>query len=140
MVGAPISETDFGADYCRLIQVTPPTTKMTPTSTRMLNTSCRNNRLMKNVKSGKVPIIGETTMTKPVLSAVYIQRTPIAMLKPDSTLHFKPCLVIVVSPIVATFPLFTFFISLLFRQEVLSMRVMVGVILVVGGVTWITLQ
>jgi drug/metabolite transporter (DMT)-like permease len=49
-------------------------------------------------------------------------------------------LVIVVSPIIATFPLFTFFISLLFRQEVLSMRVMVGVILVVGGVTWITLQ
>jgi drug/metabolite transporter (DMT)-like permease len=33
-------------------------------------------------------------------------------------------LVIVVSPIIATFPLFTFFISLLFRQEVLSMRVM----------------
>jgi drug/metabolite transporter (DMT)-like permease len=48
--------------------------------------------------------------------------------------------VIVVSPIIATFPLFTFFISLLFRQEVLSMRVMLGVVLVVGGVTWISLQ
>jgi drug/metabolite transporter (DMT)-like permease len=49
-------------------------------------------------------------------------------------------LVIVVSPIISSYPLFTFFISLLSRQEVLSMRVLVGVILVVGGVTWISLQ
>ena len=49
-------------------------------------------------------------------------------------------LVIVASPIISAYPLFTFFISLLFRQEVLSLRVLVGVILVVGGVTWISLQ
>ena len=49
-------------------------------------------------------------------------------------------LVVVVSPIIAIFPLFTLLISLLFRQEVLSMRVMLGVVLVVGGVTWISLQ
>lgn len=49
-------------------------------------------------------------------------------------------LVIVVSPIISSYPLFTFFISLLSRQEVLSMRLLVGVILVVGGVTWISLQ
>ncbi len=49
-------------------------------------------------------------------------------------------LVIVVSPIISAYPLFTFFISLISRQEVLSIRVLVGVILVVGGVTWISLQ
>jgi drug/metabolite transporter (DMT)-like permease len=49
-------------------------------------------------------------------------------------------LVIVASPIISAYPLFTFLISLLFRQEVLSLRVLVGVVLVVGGVTWISLQ
>lgn len=49
-------------------------------------------------------------------------------------------LVIVVSPIIATFPLFTFLISLLSRQEALSLRILAGVILVVGGVIWISVQ
>jgi len=49
-------------------------------------------------------------------------------------------LVIVVSPIIATFPLFTLVISLLSRQEVLSWRILAGVILVVGGVIWISIQ
>jgi uncharacterized membrane protein len=49
-------------------------------------------------------------------------------------------LVIVASPIISTYPLFTFFISLLARQEALSMRVLVGVILVLGGVIWISIQ
>jgi drug/metabolite transporter (DMT)-like permease len=49
-------------------------------------------------------------------------------------------LVVVVSPIVAIFPLFTLPISLLFRQEVLSLQILAGVILVVGGVIWISMQ
>jgi drug/metabolite transporter (DMT)-like permease len=49
-------------------------------------------------------------------------------------------LVIVASPIISAYPLFTLFISLLFRQEVLSVRVLVGFILVLGGITWISLQ
>ncbi len=49
-------------------------------------------------------------------------------------------LVIVASPIISAYPLFTFLISLISRQEALSLRVLVGVILVMGGVTWISLQ
>lgn len=49
-------------------------------------------------------------------------------------------LVIVASPIISAYPLFTFFISLLTRQEALNMRVLAGLILVVAGVTWISLQ
>lgn len=49
-------------------------------------------------------------------------------------------LVIVVSPVISAYPLFTFLISLLFRQEVLNLRVLIGVILVLGGVTWLSLQ
>ncbi|MFC1869221.1 EamA family transporter [Thermodesulfobacteriota bacterium] len=49
-------------------------------------------------------------------------------------------LVIVVSPIISTSPLFAFLLSLLLRQEVLSKRLLLGVIFVVGGVTWISLQ
>jgi len=49
-------------------------------------------------------------------------------------------LVVVVSPIVATAPLFTLFISLIFRQETLGTRLFVGVILVVAGITWISLK
>jgi len=48
--------------------------------------------------------------------------------------------VIVVSPIISTFPLFTLLISLIFRLEVLSLRIFAGVILVVGGVIWISIQ
>jgi drug/metabolite transporter (DMT)-like permease len=49
-------------------------------------------------------------------------------------------LVIVASPIISAYPLFTFLISLISRQEALSLRVLVGVMLVVGGVTWISVQ
>jgi len=49
-------------------------------------------------------------------------------------------LVVVVSPIISTFPLFTLFISLIFRQEALSVRMFLGVIMVVAGITWISLQ
>ena len=48
--------------------------------------------------------------------------------------------IIVVSPIIATFPLFTFVISLLFRQEALNKNLLSGVLLVVGGVIWISVQ
>lgn len=48
--------------------------------------------------------------------------------------------VIVVSPIIASFPLFTFVISLLFRQEALNKNMLFGVLLVVGGVIWISVQ
>ena len=49
-------------------------------------------------------------------------------------------LVIVASPIISAYPFFTFLISLITRQEALSFRVLAGVVLVVGGVTWISLQ
>ena len=49
-------------------------------------------------------------------------------------------LVIVVAPIISTSPLFTLLISLLFRQEVLSLRILTGLLLVVGGVIWIGIQ
>ena len=48
--------------------------------------------------------------------------------------------VTVVSPIIATFPCFTLLISLLFRQERFSLRILFGVALVVGGVIWISIQ
>lgn len=48
--------------------------------------------------------------------------------------------VVVVSPIMNTYPLFTLAWSLLFRQETLSTRIGVGVVLVVGGVTLIGLR
>ncbi len=46
--------------------------------------------------------------------------------------------VVVVSPIVATFPIFTFFLSLALRYDRFGARVLCGVVLVVGGVTAIT--
>ncbi len=49
-------------------------------------------------------------------------------------------MVIVVSPIIASYPLFTFIISLLFRQERLGMRILCGVVLVIGGLIWISVQ
>jgi len=48
-------------------------------------------------------------------------------------------LVSVVSPIVATSPLYTFLISLLIRYEVLNVRLAFGVITVLGGIIWICL-
>lgn len=48
--------------------------------------------------------------------------------------------VIVVSPIISAFPFFTLLISLFFRQELFSFRVLAGVVFVVGGVIWICLQ
>jgi len=48
--------------------------------------------------------------------------------------------VVVVSPILSTSPLFTLLISLLFRQEVLNFRLLTGVIIVVAGVIWISVQ
>ncbi|MFC1886180.1 EamA family transporter, partial [Thermodesulfobacteriota bacterium] len=49
-------------------------------------------------------------------------------------------LVSIVSPIVATFPLFTLIIGLVFRQETLNLRLFIGVIMVVGCVVWISIQ
>lgn len=46
--------------------------------------------------------------------------------------------VVVVSPIFSTFPLFTFLISLMFRQEKFHVRILIGVALVIGGVIWIS--
>lgn len=48
--------------------------------------------------------------------------------------------VIVVSPIISAFPFFTLLISLFFRQELFSFRVLAGVVCVVGGVIWICFQ
>jgi len=48
--------------------------------------------------------------------------------------------VVVVSPIIATFPVFTLVISLLFRQERFRLRILAGVALVMGGVIWICIQ
>lgn len=48
--------------------------------------------------------------------------------------------VVVVSPIIATFPVFTLFISLLFRQERFSLRILAGVVMVMGGIIWICIQ
>lgn len=48
--------------------------------------------------------------------------------------------VIVVSPIISAFPFFTLLISLFFRQELFSFRVLAGVVFVVGGVIWICFQ
>ncbi|MDX1433317.1 MAG: DMT family transporter [Gammaproteobacteria bacterium] len=47
--------------------------------------------------------------------------------------------VVVVSPIIAAYPLFTLLTALAFRQEPLSMRAIAGVCLVVGGVALISL-
>jgi len=52
----------------------------------------------------------------------------------------KSGLVVVVAPIISTYPLFTLFISLIFRLETLSARLFIGVIMVVAGITWISLQ
>jgi drug/metabolite transporter (DMT)-like permease len=48
--------------------------------------------------------------------------------------------VVVVSPIIAAFPLFTLVFSLISRQESLNLRVLFGVFLVVVGVVWISVQ
>jgi drug/metabolite transporter (DMT)-like permease len=55
-----------------------------------------------------------------------------------SALHYGR--VVVVSPIIATFPLFTLLINLLFRQERFRFSILIGVVLVVGGVVWISIQ
>lgn len=46
--------------------------------------------------------------------------------------------VVVVSPIIAAYPLFTLFTALLFRQESLTAKIAAGVLLVVGGVALIS--
>jgi transporter family protein len=48
--------------------------------------------------------------------------------------------VVVVSPIIAAFPLFTLVISLLFHQERFRLRILIGVVLVMGGIIWICIQ
>lgn len=48
--------------------------------------------------------------------------------------------VAVVSPVIATYPLFAGLFSLLVGDERFQMRMLGGVVLVVGGVVWITLQ
>ena len=45
--------------------------------------------------------------------------------------------VVMVAPIISSFPLFTYLYSLVFRQEVLGVRLLFGVILVVAGIVWI---
>ena len=55
-----------------------------------------------------------------------------------SALHYGR--VIVVSPIISTFPFFTLFISLLFHQEQFRLRILIGMVLVMGGVIWISVQ
>lgn len=47
--------------------------------------------------------------------------------------------VVVVSPLVASYPLFTLFAALLFGEDVITRRLVMGVLLVVGGVVFITL-
>jgi drug/metabolite transporter (DMT)-like permease len=47
--------------------------------------------------------------------------------------------VVVVSPIIASYPLFTLLTALAFRQEPLSARSAAGVLMVVGGVALISL-
>jgi len=46
--------------------------------------------------------------------------------------------VVVVSPIIAAYPFFTLLTALLFKQERLSAKLVLGVFLVVGGVTLIS--
>jgi transporter family protein len=46
--------------------------------------------------------------------------------------------VVVVSPIIAAYPLFTLLTALMFKQESLSVKIALGVILVVGGVALIS--
>jgi drug/metabolite transporter (DMT)-like permease len=48
--------------------------------------------------------------------------------------------VVVVSPIIATFPFFTLLLNLLFRQERFRLSILIGVVLVVAGVIWICIQ
>ena len=55
-----------------------------------------------------------------------------------SALHYGR--VVVVSPIISTFPLFTLLMNLLFRQERFRLTLLTGVVLVVGGVIWISIQ
>ncbi len=49
-------------------------------------------------------------------------------------------LVVVVSPVINTYPLFTLLVALAFRQERLSPRILAGVLLVVAGVMLISLR
>ena len=46
--------------------------------------------------------------------------------------------VVVVSPIIAAYPLFTLFTALVFKQERLSAKLALGVFLAVGGVALIS--
>ncbi|MGD8520047.1 MAG: DMT family transporter [Desulfobacterales bacterium] len=62
----------------------------------------------------------------------------IGVLSMYSALHYGR--VVVVSPIIATFPLFTLLINLLFRQEQFRLSILIGVVMVVGGVIWISIQ
>ena len=48
--------------------------------------------------------------------------------------------VVVVSPVIGTYPVFTLGWALLFRQEALSPRILAGVLLVVAGITLISLR
>jgi len=48
--------------------------------------------------------------------------------------------VVVVSPIIAAFPVFTLIVSLLFRQERFRWRILAGMVLVMGGIIWISIQ
>lgn len=53
-----------------------------------------------------------------------------------SALHYGR--VIVVAPIIATFPFFTLLISLLVREERFKLSILAGMILIVGGIVWIS--
>lgn len=47
--------------------------------------------------------------------------------------------VVVVSPIIAAYPVFTLFTALMFKQETLTLKLAAGVLLVVGGVALVSL-
>ncbi|MFC1798876.1 DMT family transporter [Thermodesulfobacteriota bacterium] len=64
--------------------------------------------------------------------------TAVGVLSMYSALHYGR--VIVVSPIISTFPFFNLLISLLFRQEQFRLRLLTGMVLVVGGVIWVSIQ
>jgi len=47
--------------------------------------------------------------------------------------------VIITSPIISSFPMFTMLTALVFRQETITRRIVIGVCLVVGGLIMIGL-
>jgi uncharacterized membrane protein len=87
-------------------------------------------------RSGSLPIrLPTRSVMWSGLSGISIAMGVLSMY---SALHYGR--VVVVSPIIATFPLFTLLINLLFRQEHFRLNILIGVLMVVGGVIWISIQ